>query len=94
MGWTKCSCGHIANHHNQIPNMGQSAPGPVSGNPHGYWTDEDVASIEVYRCDHDGCSCKGYDGVKVEAPGERAAKRIADRVDGYDRDDLGESPDF
>lgn len=24
----------------------------------------------------------------------RTEKRIADRIDGYDRDDLGESPDF
>lgn len=25
---------------------------------------------------------------------QRADDRIADRIDGYDRDDLGESPDF
>ncbi len=39
--------------------------------------------------------------VSVVLPGEekparakRASKRIADRIDGYDRDDLGHSPDF
>jgi hypothetical protein len=25
---------------------------------------------------------------------DRAARRDADRIDGYDRDDLGESPDY
>jgi hypothetical protein len=25
---------------------------------------------------------------------ERKTKRVADRIDGYDRDDLGESPDY
>lgn len=28
------------------------------------------------------------------APSRRGAQRNADRIDGYDRDDLGESPDF
>jgi hypothetical protein len=39
--------------------------------------------------------CDGYrDGVaQVDADIEREA-RAADRVDGYDRDDLGESPDY
>jgi hypothetical protein len=27
-------------------------------------------------------------------PGPKAEQRIADRIDGYDRDDLGESPDY
>ena len=26
--------------------------------------------------------------------GEKASKRNSDRIDGYDRDDIGESPDF
>jgi hypothetical protein len=29
-----------------------------------------------------------------EAREERARQRVADRIDGYDRDDLGESPDY
>lgn len=29
-----------------------------------------------------------------EAAERRAARRNADRIDGYDRDDLGESPDY
>jgi len=28
------------------------------------------------------------------SPGPVASRRIADRIDGYDRDDLGETPDF
>jgi len=28
------------------------------------------------------------------APEAHAEKRIADHIDGYDRDDLGESPDY
>jgi hypothetical protein len=31
---------------------------------------------------------------EAEAADERRARRIADRIDGYDRDDIGESPDY
>ncbi len=30
----------------------------------------------------------------VPEPFARPSRRVADRIDGYDRDDLGESPDF
>jgi DNA/RNA-binding domain of Phe-tRNA-synthetase-like protein len=30
---------------------------------------------------------------RVRAAAQRVCQRIADRIDGYDRDDLGESPD-
>lgn len=33
-------------------------------------------------------------GLLMELPSESAQKRVADRIDGYDRDDLGESPDY
>lgn len=32
--------------------------------------------------------------VEQHDPGRRQREREADRVDGYDRDDLGESPDY
>lgn len=49
-------------------------------------------------CDYAGysCRCTGYTpkpSQKAEAE-SRARRRNADHVDGYDRDDLGESPDY
>jgi len=32
--------------------------------------------------------------AELAADGARASQRIADRIDGYDRDDLGASPDY
>lgn len=36
----------------------------------------------------------GSEVYAADAHDERLSRRQADRVDGYDRDDLGESPDF
>ena len=38
----------------------------------------------------------GWQGEKrrMEDERKRAEAKVADRIDGYDRDDLGESPDF
>lgn len=36
---------------------------------------------------------EGWDEASVEAT-ERRDRKIANRIDGYDRDDLGESPDY
>ena len=33
-------------------------------------------------------------GLRFNELTEPARRRMADRIDGYDRDDLGESPDF
>jgi hypothetical protein len=32
--------------------------------------------------------------ARQRGPSRRAEQRAADRIDGYDRDDLGESPDY
>ena len=65
--WTDCSCGHIAQDHNRAGNdiefLPDDAKGPISGNEHGNWTDEDCASIRHWGCDH--CKCTKYDGHTV-----------------------------
>jgi hypothetical protein len=65
-GWTKCSCGHIAQDHNRaLDAQGQvmgSVPGPVSGRPRGYWTKADCDSIAAWGCDQ--CDCNKYNGEK------------------------------
>lgn len=39
--------------------------------------------------------CEGYrDGERQVEADQRADQKAADRVDGFDRDDLGESPDY
>ena len=37
---------------------------------------------------------KGAQRIESGKAYDRQEKRIADRIDGYDRDDLGESPDY
>jgi rubrerythrin len=48
-----------------------------------------VCGTAVRRGKNDPCKC--FPQTDAEA---RAERRSGDRIDGYDRDDLGESPDY
>ena len=47
-----------------------------------------------FRAFHNVSDLENVPTSKPTQPSERAEKRIADQIDGYDRDDLGESPDY
>ena len=58
----------------------------------GYDRRRKMAPVEGWLSLHEDCfSVKGAIRFYAE---QRSAERNADHVDGYDRDDLGESPDF
>lgn len=52
--------------------------------------------FEGWPCDYPNCRCapENRAGMEQEYAIEQQQKRIADHIDGYDRDDLGESPDY
>ena len=66
--WPRCSCGHIAQHHNQARDMQGmtigNTPGLVSGKPHGHWTKEDCEAVPIWACDL--CECSNYDGGVIK----------------------------
>jgi hypothetical protein len=51
-------------------------------------------SSSVTSEDHTCIPLGGWEELEPAIAAENNERRIADRVDGYDRDDLGESPDF
>jgi hypothetical protein len=59
----------------------------------GKWWVIDDEGFEVSYVGHD-FKYEALAAVKIQEADDRMAKRNADHVDGYDRDDLGESPDF
>ena len=67
--------------------------GEEESNHAGWGATEAEAIADLYRLDQEMNEGKSATD-ELEAAETKAAKRNADRIDGYDRDDLGESPDY
>jgi hypothetical protein len=69
-------------------NRGWQWQGAVYANGHCLWADRVAGSIGVRGL------LMNAGVVTSSSEEERERQRVADRIDGYDRDDLGESPDY